>query len=113
MELHYNKNSSGVSAGGYPLVCSGEEPPTPEPTTAPPTPQPTPVPTPMPTPQPTPVPTPQPTPVPTPAPTPAPCCKWSSNCGGSCATGYCASSGANCRGCGGTWCARAASVLAS
>merc|ERR1719162_1032170 len=83
-------------------------PPPPQPTPVPPTPQPTPaptppptpaVPTPQPTPVPTPVPTPQPTPVPTPAPTPRPCCKWSSNCGGSCTTGYCASSAANCRGC--------------
>merc|ERR1719150_2183646 len=83
--------------------------PAPQPTPAPTTPQPTPAPTTAPTtPQPTPVPTPQPTPVPTPQPTPAPapsCCKWASNCGGSCATGWCSSSQSNCRGCGGTWCA--------
>jgi len=75
--------------------------PAPEPTPAPTTPEPTPKPTPAPT-------TPQPTPVPTPAPTPAPapsCCKWSSSCGGSCATGWCSSSQSNCGGCGGTWCA--------
>merc|ERR1719468_57855 len=79
--------------------------PTPAPTTPEPTPEPTTAPT---TPQPTPVPTPQPTPVPTPQPTPAPapsCCKWSSSCGGSCATGWCSSSQSNCGGCGGTWCA--------
>merc|ERR1719277_1341492 len=32
------------------------------------------------------------------------CCKWSGNCGGSCASGYCSSSKGNCNGCGGTWC---------
>jgi len=61
--------------------------------------------------QPTPAPPPTPpTPAPTTqAPTPPPpapsCCKWSSSCGGSCSSGYCSSSQANCRGCGGTWCA--------
>merc|ERR1712060_668216 len=34
-----------------------------------------------------------------------PCCKWGSSCGGSCASGWCSSSQANCGGCGGTWCA--------
>jgi len=84
-------------------------PPTPQPTPAPPTPEPTEAPTPAPTTAP---PTPQPTPAPpTPQPTPAPapsCCKWSGNCGGSCASGYCSTSKANCKGCGGTWCAPAA-----
>jgi len=69
--------------------------PTP-PSTTPTTPQPTPAPT---TPQPTPAPT-QPTPAPAPN-----CCKWASNCGGSCATGWCSSSQSNCGGCGGHWCA--------
>jgi len=63
--------------------------PTPAPTTAAPTPAPPPTPT---------------TAPPTPAPAPS-CCKWSSDCGGSCAGGYCSSSQANCGGCGGTWCA--------
>merc|ERR1719350_1522171 len=80
--------------------------PTPAPTTPAPTPPPTtPAPT---TAQPTPLPTPRPTPVPTPQPTPAPapnCCKWASDCGGSCATGWCSTSQANCGGCGGNWCA--------
>jgi len=90
-------------------VCSPG--PVPTPTTAAPTPTPAPTPapaTPVPTPQPTAVPTPQPTPPPTPQPTPAPaasCCKWAGNCGGSCTTGWCASSQANCKGCGGNWCA--------
>jgi len=83
--------------------------PSPQPTQAPTTAQPTPVPT-----TPAPVPTPEPTtqappPAPTTAPpTPAPapsCCKWSSNCGGGCASGYCSKSQSDCRGCGGTWCA--------
>merc|ERR1719343_579732 len=43
-------------------------------------------------------------PAPTPAPAPS-CCKWSSSCGGSCATGWCSTSAANCAGCGGSWCA--------
>merc|ERR1719203_2192695 len=59
---------------------------------------PTPAPT---TPEPTPAPT---TPQPTPAPAPS-CCKWASNCGGSCATGWCSSSQSNYGGCGGNWCA--------
>merc|ERR1719330_2016191 len=64
-----------------------------------PTPQPTPVPTPVPTPAPPTPPTPQPTPAPAPK-----CCKWSNNCSGSCATGYCSQSKGDCNGCGGTWC---------
>merc|ERR1740120_385667 len=58
----------------------------------------------------TPAPTPPvPTPAPTTTPAPAPsCCKWSSNCGGSCASGYCSISQSNCGGCGGTWCAPSA-----
>jgi len=75
--------------------------PAPPPTPAPPTPQPTPAP---PTPQPTPAPT---TPQPTPAPAPN-CCKWASNCGGSCATGYCSQRKGDCGACGGHWCAPAA-----
>jgi len=66
--------------------------PTPEPTPAPPTP-------------PTPAPTTAPTQAPTPPPPAPSCCKWSSSCGGSCATGYCSTSQANCQGCGGSWCA--------
>jgi len=88
--------------------------PTPEPTPAPPTPEPTPAP---PTPQPTPAPTPEPTPAPpTPQPTPAPapkCCKWSNNCSGSCATGYCSQSRGDCNGCGGTWCQGTSPALAA
>merc|ERR1712176_1262391 len=87
------------------VVSTPAATPTPAPTTPEPTPEPTTAST---TPQPTPMPTPQPTPVPTPQPTPAPapnCCKWASSCDGSCATGYCSTSQANCRGCGGTWCA--------
>merc|ERR1740139_1098819 len=106
----------GTSINGYSLSnLQIEEPPvptpvpTPQPTPPTTTPQPTPAP---PTEQPTPAPpTPQPTPEPTPEPAPAPapsCCKWAGNCGGSCASGYCGSSQANCRGCGGTWCAPAA-----
>jgi len=84
--------------------------PSPQPTQAPTTAQPTPAP---PTP-PAPVPTPEPTtPAPPPAPTTAPptpapapaCCKWSSNCGGGCASGYCSKSQGDCSGCGGHWCA--------
>merc|ERR1719367_1108969 len=74
--------------------------PTPAPTTAAPTPAPT---TAAPAPAPPPPPAPPPTPT-TAAPTPAPapnCCKWASNCGGSCASGWCSSSQTNCGGCGG------------
>merc|ERR1719464_791419 len=87
--------------------CTGDSPTpapppvTPAPTTAAPTP---------PTSQPTPAPTTAP---PTQAPTPAPapsCCKWSSNCGGSCASGWCSTSQSSCSGCGGTWCAPSALV---
>jgi len=47
-----------------------------------------------------------PAPAPTTTPAPAPsCCKWSSSCGGSCASGWCSSSEGNCQGCGGSWCA--------
>jgi len=82
-------------------------PTTPEPTPAPTTPEPTPAPT--TTPEPTPAPTPPPTPAPTTTQAPAPsCCKWSSSCGGSCATGWCSNSAADCQGCGGTWCAPSA-----
>jgi len=90
-----------------PLSVTGPVPTPPVPTPAPTT---TPEPTPMPTPEPTPMPTPQPTPAPpttTPAPAPS-CCKWSSSCGGGCASGWCSSSSANCAGCGGTWCAPSA-----
>merc|ERR1719246_117076 len=77
---------SGTSINGYSLSnLQVEEPP---------------VPTPVPTPQPTP---PPPTPQPTPAPAPS-CCKWSGNCGGTCASGYCSQSSGDCSGCGGTWC---------
>lgn len=79
-------------------------------TPAPSTPAPTPPvgPSPSPTPPDTPAPTtPQPTPAPTTAPAPS-CCKWSGNCGGSCASGYCSTSTANCNSCGGTWCAPSA-----
>merc|ERR1740121_2922364 len=73
-------------------------------------------PTPVPTPQPTPVPTPQPTPRPTPQPTPAPppaCCKWSENCSGSCASGYCSQSKSDCIACGGAWCQGSSPVASS
>merc|ERR1712060_825437 len=46
-------------------------------------------------------------PAPAPAPTPAPapsCCKWASNCGGACATGWCTADASACSGCGGHWC---------
>jgi len=69
--------------------------PTPAPTTAAPTPAPPPSPAPPPT-----------TPAPTTTPAPAPnCCKWSSNCGGTCASGWCSQSQSDCSGCGGHWCA--------
>jgi len=92
--------------GEYPLVtlagrggagCSG----LPTPTPTPPTPRPPTPPTPTP-PPPTPTPTPTP-PTPTPPP-PASCCKWSSNCGGSCANGWCSESQSSCSSCSGTWC---------
>jgi len=66
-----------------------------------PTPQPTPAP---PTPAPLPTPAPPTTAPPTPAPAPS-CCKWSSSCGGSCASGWCSQDQSSCSGCGGTWCA--------
>jgi len=98
--------------------CTGDVPTTPAPpapTPAPVTPAPTPPVTPAPTPPsptpPTPTTAPPTTAPPTQAPTPAPepsCCKWSSNCGGSCAGGWCSTSTASCSGCGGTWCAPAA-----
>merc|ERR1712176_1026095 len=87
-----------------PTVPVGPQP-APTPTTAP-----TQAPTQGPTPAPTtaaPTPAPQPTPT-TAAPTPAPapsCCKWASDCGGSCASGWCSQSQSSCSGCGGTWCA--------
>merc|ERR1711920_610367 len=84
--------------------------PTQAPTTAAPTQAPT---TAAPTPAPTtaaPIPAPPPTPAtpapPTTAPAPAPnCCKWASNCGGSCATGWCSQSESECSSCQGYWCA--------
>jgi len=98
-----------------PVVPVGPNPaPTPTVAPTPPAPTPTVAPTQAPTQGPTPAPTtaaPTPAPPPTPTtapPTPAPapsCCKWSSDCGGSCAGGYCSSSQSNCGGCGGTWCA--------
>merc|ERR1719210_1011559 len=89
--------------GDYPLVtlagsggagCSGLPTPAPTPPTPPPPTPPTPTPTPTPTPPP-------PTP---PTPPSESCCKWSSNCGGSCASGWCSSSQSSCSSCGGTWC---------
>merc|ERR1719350_1129572 len=95
--------SACSGGGGFPetflacidFVMNQTPTPAPPPTQAPP---PTPA---APTPAPRPTPTTAP---PTPAPAPA-CCKWASDCGGSCASGWCSASQSSCSGCGGTWCA--------
>jgi len=95
-----------VVGSSSPTPPSPSPQPTQAPTTAQPTPAPPTPPAPVPTPEPTtPAPPPAPsTAPPTPAPAPA-CCKWSSNCGGGCASGYCSKSQGDCSGCGGHWCA--------
>jgi len=97
-----------LAAGGTKLATCGAAPETfiscfDFKVTGPASPTPAPAPTQAPAPTPAPPPAP-PTAAPTPAPAPS-CCKWSSSCSGSCASGWCSSSQANCGGCGGTWCA--------
>lgn len=113
---HYGVNGAGHNAGGATLdgqrsmdatyefirKCESADP-APAPSPVEPSPAPSPVPSPV-----VPTPTPQPTLAPAPS-----CCKWSSGCGGSCASGWCSSDQSSCSGCGGHWCSDSSSLSAS